>query len=291
MEYLMKERRILFWVTIVSLIFLSIISFRYGILLYVGASLLGVMILMHLFFIIGIVMKNHTFVDTAWGLSFVIVAHVTFWMQKEHTLLHWLVLSMVTIWGLRLFTHILTRTIGRAEDLRYQAMRKNMQKQKSEVLASYIRVYILQGFLALFITTPIIMINTQVPNALSPWYPLGIVLWLVGFIFEVVSDKQLKAFLSNKQNEGHVMTSGLWKYSRHPNYFGESLLWWGIFVIALTVKGGWTSFFGPLLLTFLLLKVSGVPPAERLMKNFPGFEAYKNSTNKFIPWFSKGKNT
>ena len=286
----MKERKILFSLTIVSLILLSILSIKYDILLYVGASLLGVMILMHLFFLVGTFTKNNAFVDTAWGLTFVIVAHVTFWMQEQHTLLRWLVLSMVTLWGLRLFTHIVTRTIGRAEDLRYQAMRKNMEKQKSVILASYVRVYILQGFLALFIATPIIMINTMAPNALSPWYPLGIAVWFVGFIFEVVSDRQLKTFLSKKENDGHVMTSGLWKYSRHPNYFGETLLWWGVFLIALTFNGGWTSFFGPLLLTFLLLKLSGVPPAERIMKNLPGFDAYKSSTNVFIPWFPKGKN-
>lgn len=286
----MKERNILFLLVIVSLILLSILSIKYDILLYVGTSLLGVMISMHLFFLVGVLTRNHTFVDTAWGLSFIIVAHVTFWMQKEHTLLHWLVLVMVTLWGVRLFTHIITRTVGKAEDLRYQAMRKNMEKQKSALLASYLRVYVLQGFLALFIATPVIMINTLTPNALSPWYPLGIVVWLVGFLFEVVSDRQLKTFLSKKQNEGHLMMSGLWKYSRHPNYFGESLLWWGIFLIALTFEGGWTSFFGPLLLTFLLLKISGVPPAERLMKNLPCFDAYKSSTNVFIPGFPKDKN-
>jgi steroid 5-alpha reductase family enzyme len=285
----MKERKILFSLTIVSLILLSILSVKYDILLYVGASLLGVMISMHLFFLVGILTKNHTFVDTAWGLSFVIVAHVTFWMQKEHMLLHWLVLVMVTLWGVRLFTHIVTRTIGKAEDLRYQEMRKSMEKQKSAVLASYLRVYVLQGFLALFIAAPIIMINTLTPNALSPWYHLGIAVWLVGFSLEVVSDRQLKTFLSQKQNQGHVMTSGLWKYSRHPNYFGESLLWWGIFLIALTFDGGWTSFFGPLLLTFLLLKISGVPPAERLMKNMPDFDEYKSRTSVFIPWFPKAK--
>jgi len=286
----MKERKKLFLLTIVSLIFLSILSIKHDILLYVGASLLGVMVSMHLFFLVGVLTKNHTFVDTAWGLSFIIVAHVTFWMQKVHTLLHWLVLVMVTLWGVRLFTHIITRTVGKAEDLRYQEMRKSMEKQKSAVLASYMRVYVLQGFLALFIATPIIMINTLTPNAMSPWYSLGISVWLVGFSLEVVSDWQLKTFISQKQNQGHLMTSGLWKYSRHPNYFGESLLWWGIFLIALTFDGGWMSFFGPLLLTFLLLKISGVPPAERLMKKLPGFDAYKSRTNVFIPGFPKEAN-
>jgi len=283
----MKERKILFLLTIVCLILLSVLSLKYGILLHVGASLLGVMISMHIFFLIGVLTRNHTFVDTAWGLSFIIVAHVSFWMQKEHSLLQWLVLAMVTLWGLRLFTHIVARTIGRAEDLRYQAVRKSTEKQRSAVLASYLRIYVLQGFLALFIATPLILINTLKPNHLSNWYLIGIAVWAVGFFFEVVGDWQLKTFLSQKQNEGHLMTSGLWKYSRHPNYFGESLLWWGIFLIALTFEGGWTSFFGPLLLTYLLLKISGVPPAERLMKKLPGFEDYKSRTSVFVPWFPK----
>jgi steroid 5-alpha reductase family enzyme len=192
---------------------------------------------------------------------------------------------MVTLWGIRLFVHIVMRTVGREEDLRYQEIRKSIEKQKSSVLASYLRIYVLQGFLALFIAAPIVMINTMTPNSLSSWYFLGIAVWLVGFSFEVVSDRQLKNFLARKENQGCLMTSGLWRYSRHPNYFGESTLWWGIFLIALTFDGGWTSCFGPALLTFLLLRISGVPPAEKLMKNLSGFNEYKRRTNTFLPWF------
>jgi len=283
----MKERKILFSLIIISLIILLAVSIHYNILIYVGAALLGVMTSMHIFFLVGVLTKNHTFVDTAWGLSFIIVAHITFWIQKEHTPLHWLVLAMVTLWGIRLFTHIVLRTVGREEDLRYQEMRKSMEKQKSATLSSYLRIYVLQGFLALFISAPIIMINTMTPNCLSPWYPLGIAVWLVGFSFEIIGDMQFKTFLSEKQNQGRLMTKGLWRYSRHPNYFGEATLWWGIFLIAMTFDGGWTSFFGPTLLTFLLLRISGIPPAEKLIKNLPGFNEYKQSTNQFIPWFPK----
>lgn len=283
----MKERRLLLILTVISLILLAIISIRYDMVMTVAACFLGVMISMHIFFVIGILTRNHTFVDIAWGLSFIIVAHVSFWMQEDRGLVQWLVLTMVTVWGVRLFLHIAARAIGAAEDRRYQVLRKSIEKERRAILASYLRIYVLQGLLALVIATPVIMINAGEPTTLSSWYPVGIVIWITGFIFEVVGDRQLKTFLSRKENEGRLMTSGLWKYTRHPNYFGESLLWWGIFLIALTFEGGWLSFFGPLLLTFLLLRISGIPPAERLMERLPGFAEYKNRTPAFIPWFPK----
>lgn len=103
----------------------------------------------------------------------------------------------------------------------------------------------------------------------------------------MIGDAQLRSFLSTKENEGRLIASGLWGYSRHPNSFGESTLWWGIFIIAPTFEGGWTSFFGPALRTYLLLRISSIPPAERLMKKLPGFAEYKERTNAFIPWFPK----
>jgi steroid 5-alpha reductase family enzyme len=283
----MKTQQVYFSSIILSLILLIAVSVNYGIFFNVGACLLGIMVSMHLFFLIGVLTKNHTFVDTAWGLSFVIVAHVSFWIQEDHTPVRWIVLAMVTVWGLRLFWHIAKRTLGKEEDLRYQDMRKKMGTKKSAILASYIQIYLIQGFLALFISTPIIMINSMPPNDLHRWYPVGIIVWIFGLTMEAAADWQLKNFLSQKQNHGQIMTRGLWKVSRHPNYFGESILWWGVYLVALTVVGGWTSFFGPLLLTFLLLKVSGVPPAEKLMRNLPGFEEYKRRTSMFIPWFRK----
>lgn len=283
----MKEQNLLFAAVMASLVILLTVAIQYDMLRSVGAALLGVMLSMHLFFLIGALTNNHTYVDTAWGLSFIIVAHVTFWMQPAHSPIQWLVLAMVTLWGLRLFTHILQRTLGRTEDLRYQAMRRRMEKKKHATLKSYVQIYIFQGILALLIASPIILINAMPPNRLAPWYPLGIAVWLLGFALEVVSDRQLKSFLANQQNQGSLMTTGLWQFSRHPNYFGETVLWWGIFLIALSFTGGWTSIFGPALLTFLLLKISGVPPAERLMQHLPGFTEYQRRTNMFIPWFPK----
>ncbi len=269
------------------LIFYPIVASSYGILPFVGVALLGVMIFMHIFFIIGLWRKNHTFVDTAWGLNFVIVAHVTFWMQQTHTTIQWTVLAMVTIWGLRLFTHIMKRTVGAKEDPRYQQMRKQMESGKHPLLITYLRIYIAQGFLAWIIAAPIVFINTRGQDGVMPFYQIGIAIWVIGFLFEVIGDKQLKTFLAAPQNQGQIMTGGLWRYSRHPNYFGEASLWWGIFLIALGFDGGWLFFFGPLLITFLLLYVSGVPLAENLIKGLPGFDDYKRRTSMFIPWFPK----
>lgn len=272
---------------LLSLIFYPFVAFSYGILPAVGAALLGVMISMHIFLIIGLWKKNHTFVDTAWGLSFIIVAHVTFWMQPAHTAVQWIVLAMVTIWGLRLFTHIMLRTVGAKEDPRYQQMREKMEAGKHALLTTYLRIYVAQGFLAWIIAAPVVFINTVGQDGVTPFYEIGIAIWLIGFLFEVVGDKQLKTFLAAKQNQGQIMTGGLWKYSRHPNYFGEATLWWGIFIIALGFQGGWIFFFGPLLITFLLLFVSGVPLAENLIKGLPRSDDYKRRTSMFIPWFPR----
>jgi steroid 5-alpha reductase family enzyme len=269
---------------VVFLIFYPLVASSYGILSFAGAALLGVMIWVHIFFVIGLVLKNHTFIDTAWGLSFVIVAHVSFWMQQTHTTIQWIVLAMVTLWGLRLFTHIMLRTVGKAEDPRYQQMRQKMQTEKRELLTTYLRIYLAQGLLAWIIAAPLVFINASQPTGIFPYYQIGIAVWIIGFLFEVIGDQQLKTFLAAKQNQGQIMTGGLWKYSRHPNYFGEASLWWGIFVIALSYQGGWLAFFGPLLITYLLLFVSGVPLAENLIRGLPGFDNYKRRTSMFIPW-------
>jgi steroid 5-alpha reductase family enzyme len=130
-------------------------------------------------------------------------------------------------------------------------------------------------------------VNGHVAPALG-WFALaGIALWLFGFVFESVGDYQLKKFLSDPRNRGKIMQEGLWKYTRHPNYFGESCMWWGIFIIACGVPYGWTTFVSPLLLTYFLLYVSGIPLAEQQLKDNPEFKAYVRRTSAFFPWFTR----
>ncbi|MBW1977857.1 MAG: DUF1295 domain-containing protein [Deltaproteobacteria bacterium] len=286
----MKYKRALqlnYIIMILSVVLYIGLIWRFEIGRYVGACVLGVMISMHVFFAIGIWTKKHTIVDFAWGLSFVIVGHTSFWMRSEHTGQQALVLAMVTIWGLRLASYIGIRSRGQEEDERYTYMRKSFEKRAYALLNSYLRIYLMQGLTALIIAAPILMINCSEKLGISWLYWLGTAVWVFGFMWEVVGDHQLKRFLNKEENRGHVMTKGLWKYTRHPNYFGEATLWWGIFLIALNVKGGWITFFGPFLLTFMLLHVSGVPLAENMLRDFPEFGEYKKRTSKFIPWFPK----
>lgn len=162
--------------------------------------------------------------------------------------------------------------------------------KKHALLMSYVRIYLVQGVLAWIIAAPIVFIHSMDQTGVFPLWQVGVALWIIGFLFEVVADQQLKSFLAKSENRGRIMTGGLWKYSRHPNYFGEATQWWGIYLIAAGFEGGWVTFFGPMLITFLLLYVSGVPLAEKLISGFPGFEEYKNRTSMFFPWLPrKGK--
>ena len=126
------------------------------------------------------------------------------------------------------------------------------------------------------------------PAEMTLWDVAGIIIWGVGFFFQSVSDWQLAKFKSNFENRGRVMNKGLWAYSRHPNYFGEALMWWGIFLVTAAVSYGWWTIVSPMIITYLLLKVSGIPMTENVIKKSrPGYEEYIKSTNSFIPWFSK----
>jgi len=274
-------------IVVLSVLLYAVISWKFEVARYVGACALGVMISMHIFFAIGTWKKNHTIVDVAWGLSFVIVAHIAFWTRGGFTVPTVLVLVMVTIWGLRLASHIHVRSRGQEEDERYKFMRESLEKRGHALLNSYLRIYLMQGLMALIIAAPIVMINCSTEKGITWLYWLGTAVWLFGFLWEVIGDYQLKRFVSVEENQGHVMTKGLWKYTQHPNYFGEVTLCWGVFLIALNVQGGWLTFFGPFLITFILLYVTGVPLVEKMFRNSKEFVEYQKRTSKFVPWFPK----
>jgi len=145
----------------------------------------------------------------------------------------------------------------------------------------------LQGFLLLVISYSIILVNYSMETGIKALDIIGLVLWLVGFFFEAVGDYQLIRFKRDEKNKGKIMTQGLWKYTRHPNYFGECVMWWGIFLIALSVKYGWTAIISPLLITLLLLRVSGVVMLEKKYIGNKEFEDYAKKTSAFFPWFPK----
>ncbi|MBS7530809.1 DUF1295 domain-containing protein [Hazenella sp. IB182353] len=227
-------------------------------------------------------------VDIAWGGGFVLLSWIGLGYVSEPTTRQIILTILVTIWGLRLSGYIYIRGRGKEEDYRYQDMRKRWGDRVA--LISFVRVYMFQGVILFLLSFPLFIVYTMDNGSSLGWLDyLGITLWLIGFGFEAISDQQLYRFKQNPNNKGKVIQSGLWKYTRHPNYFGESLLWWGIFMLALAVPYGIATVYAPIALTFLLLKVSGVPLLEKKYMQKPEFREYAKRTNQFIPWFPKKK--
>lgn len=239
---------------------------------------------MSLVFLLSLVLKNNSIVDSAWGPGFIIIILVSMWYNNAYQPRNIVILILVLLWGVRITAHITARNWGKPEDPRYAKWRKEWGN--NVVLRSFLQVFMLQGFVLLIIAYPLMLINSVVQNTSLNYLDfLGLGIWVIGYIFEVVGDYQLKCFLSDSANKGKIMKSGLWRYTRHPNYFGEAVMWWGIWLIALSVPYGFTTIISPLLITYLLLYVSGVPMAEMFFENNVEFQQYKKETSAFFPWF------
>ncbi|MEN6436797.1 MAG: DUF1295 domain-containing protein [Anaerolineaceae bacterium] len=251
-----------------------------------GTGLAIILVLMTAFWVISLVLKNSSIVDIFWGTGFVIAAWVYFFLSPEGFI--WrkvLIASLVTIWGLRLSIHILLRNWGKPEDFRYQKWRKEAGARWW--WQSYFKVFFLQGLLLWIISAPLLAAQWKgLPAALTVLDILGIGIWMIGFFFEAVGDAQLTRFRSTPKNKGKVLDSGVWRFTRHPNYFGDATQWWAYFIIALAA-GGWWAIFSPIIMTLLLLKVSGVALLEKSMETRPGYKEYVQKTSPFIPWFPK----
>jgi steroid 5-alpha reductase family enzyme len=220
-------------------------------------------------------------VDIAWGGGFIVAALVSLMMGPRGPL-QYLVTGLVIIWGIRLGSYIFKRVIAsKDEDPRYADMRKKWKG--GAAINAYFRIFVVQGILATIVSMSVITINLSDQTKILPIVGLGVVIWMVGFLFESTGDRQLHDHLANPKNKGKLMTSGLWKYTRHPNYFGEALQWWGIATICLSVPLGILGMVSPLVITFLLLFVSGVPLTEKRFEGRPGWAQYKQRTSVFIP--------
>ncbi|RAM59574.1 steroid 5-alpha reductase [Mesotoga sp. SC_4PWA21] len=249
-------------------------------------SALVVVAYMSAFFVIGTAKKDNSVVDIGWGAGFVVVAFFTLFVYGEFNARQIITTTLITFWGTRLSTHIFRRNWGRGEDFRYLQMR---EKWGDKVLVrSFLQIYMLQGFFMLIISYSVMLINSHSGREFGLADILGILIWASGFAVESIADAQLKAFVKTKK-PGEVMTGGLWRYSRHPNYFGEAVQWWGIFVIALSIDGGLWAIISPITITILLRFVSGVPYLERTYRDYPAFKEYLKETNAFIPWFPRKK--
>jgi len=236
---------------------------------------------------LSVVIKNAGIADTFWGLGFVLVAWITFLGAEGYLGRRLLITLLVTAWGLRLAIHISLRSWGKGEDRRYQAWRRQYGEKFWWV--SLFTVFLLQGAL-LWVISLVAQVGqwSPKPDRLVWIDGAGFLVWAVGFFFEAVADRQLAAFKANPANRGRVMAQGLWRYSRHPNYFGECLMWWGIFLVTLATPRSLWSIVSPLTITFLLLKVSGVTLLERtIVETRPDYREYQERTSAFIPWFPK----
>jgi steroid 5-alpha reductase family enzyme len=240
---------------------------------------------MSLWFLVALVRKDNSLADVAWGLGFVLLAGLTLFRGDVLRPRPLLVSCLVLVWGVRLAVHIFRRNRERGEDPRYAAWRKSWGPWF--VPRSYLQVFLLQGAFLLVVSSPVLFVNAVSGPGLGALDTAGAAIWLSGFVLETVADAELARFKRNPSNKGRIMTEGLWKYSRHPNYFGEAVMWWGIFVIAVSVRGAWPTIVGPILITVLLTRVSGVPMLERKYAGNPEFAAYARRTSAFFPWFPK----
>lgn len=238
-------------------------------------------IYINIWFLISRIRKRNDVADEAWGLGFVLLAWSAFLLTDDWYFRNILVNILVTIWGVRLFIHIHSRHRGKEEDSRYLTWRKSWGKWF--YVRSYLQVFILQAIFLFIIALPIMFINVNSDNSVSYLIILGLFIWLLGFLFESISDKQLSDFVHSPENKGKLMTQGLWKYSRHPNYFGEITQWWGIWIIALSIPNGIYTIIGPITISILIIFVSGIPLLEKKYKGRADFEEYKNKTSVFFP--------
>jgi steroid 5-alpha reductase family enzyme len=241
----------------------------------------AVLLYMTVWFLVSLLRQRNDVADVAWGLGFILAAVVSLVAGDLYAPRAMLVSLLVLVWGIRLAAHIHTRNRGKGEDPRYKQWREEWGK--SFYLRSFLQVFLLQGILLVAVAAPVIAVNGS-PSSPFTWLDaLGCMIWLTGISFEAIGDWQLLRFIRDPANKGRLMTCGLWRYTRHPNYFGEVTLWWGIYLIALSVPHGWMTVVGPLTITLLILKVSGIPMLEKSYEGRHDFQEYKRRTSAFFP--------
>jgi steroid 5-alpha reductase family enzyme len=248
---------------------------------------LVVLVLMTLLWIVSLMLKNSSIVDIFWGTGFVVTTWAAFLLTPDGFAARKLLVGvLVTVWGLRLSLHILTRNWGKPEDFRYQAWRK--QAGAAWWWRSFFKVFLLQGILMWIIGAPLVAAQTSAASHALTWLDyLAIPVWAIGFFFEAMGDWQLAQFRANPANKGKLMNTGVWRYTRHPNYFGDATQWWAYYLIAAAAGGFWT-IFSPIIMTALLMRVSGVTLLEKTLKETkPGYKEYVETTSEFVPWFPR----
>ena len=274
-------------------------------------TLLSIFSFMIIMFFIAIVLKNNSIIDICWSLNFLLAALLAFllngFLNKAFLIHQLLIIAFLMIWGLRLSIHIARRNIGRGEDIRYKKRREAWKK--GFYIKSFFLIFMLQALWAAIIVSPIVFSNSIYIEPDSGTYDfftypykfeiipltIGSLVWIIGFYFEAIGDRQLRKFLKNPVNKGKIIQSGLWRYTRHPNYFGEITMAWGLFIMAISLviieplTNSWIfiTIIGPIMYTLLIRYVTGVPENEKFMITLPGYKEYMARTSVLFPWIPK----
>ena len=246
-----------------------------------------ILVLVTLLWIWSVIIKNVSIVDIFWGIGFVVVNAFYVFMSGELNARKILILTLVSIWGLRLAIYLAYRNIGKGEDFRYKEFRRNYGPNRYWWV-SFFQTFLLQGVLIMIVSLPLLGINSSASSGdLNVLDYIGIVVWLIGFIFEAGGDFQLVRFKRHFANKGKVLNTGFWKYTRHPNYFGDSAVWWAYAVFSIAAGSYW-QIIGSIIMTILIIKISGVSLLEKTLKDTkPQYRDYIQKTNSFFPWLPK----
>ncbi len=265
-------------------------------LIILGYSLLFLFGYIFIAFIVGTIKKNNGIMDIFYGPGFFVVALTSlifyFILNNEINIRQIIITLLVFIWSVRLATYVFIRNRGKPEDYRYKAMRERWGT--NVILKSLTKIYVFQGIVIFIVAFPVwftnISTNPSIDNLLdfygiTLW--LGVIIWIIGFLFETFGDYQLYKFKQDPNNKGKILDRGLWKYSQHPNYFGEVTQWWGIYVITIAVPFGFISIVGPVFITYMIIKVSGIRLLDKHYEGDDEYTNYKKKTRLFFPWFPK----
>lgn len=249
-----------------------------------AAAIFSLVLFFHIVFCIAIKIKDNSIADIAWGIGFVLIDLILICQSSEINFPQLIISTLILIWGLRLSVYLYLRKRKKPEDFRYQALRKMWGRHS--IIGSYVQVFLFQMILLLLIATPLFIVY-QNANYFSFFTLLGLIVAVIGFAIEVISDYQMNQFKKNKLNQGKIIQSGLWQYSRHPNYFGESLFWWGVACVVYPLSSYCLWALSPMVITLLVRYVSGVPLLEKKYQDSVDFQDYVKRTSCFVPWFPK----
>ena len=250
-------------------------------------ALAVILILMSVLWIVSVIIKNVSIVDLFWGFGFVITSAFYFFKSDGYDSRKIILMTLVAIWGLRLSAYLAWRNYGKGEDFRYRNFRKKYG-EKRYWWVCFFQVFLIQGILMWLISAP--LLGAQFyghDRTLNFLDYIGIILWLTGFMFEAGGDFQLAVFKASPDNRGKVLDKGFWRYTRHPNYFGDSSVWWGYGFMCLAA-GSYLPVSGTILMTILIIRVSGVVMLEKSLKEQkPQYREYIEKTSAFLPWFPR----